>query len=104
MALLDLFDRLLGKIRRIPVFIVQVHVLNPTSRKELIFHFFVLLEFAGLAARTTGDSPWREVHAQADPGSVHDAYGAGEQFWRVIEVLMEINGAMLGPPRFRRVA
>src|SRR2546423_8853773 len=98
MSLLDLFDGVIRKIRLVPVFVIEVHVLHPATGEELVLKLFVLLEFARLTVCPASDGARRKIHSQANSGAIQDANRASEQFGRVVQVLMHVDDPMLRSP------
>jgi hypothetical protein len=59
---------------------------------------FVALKSGNCGAAAFGDRAAVEIHGCAQAGGVHDFHGAGEVLDAVVDVLMEIDNAMLVTP------
>ena len=103
MAFLDLFDRAFGKVRLIPVSVIEVHVVYEPAREKLIRQALVALEIGLFAFLASGRAP-AQVYLEANACAVHNADRAGEVFRGVIDVLMQIDNAPMGAPLIRQAA
>ena len=97
MSFLDLSSRTLGEIRLVPACVVQVHVMHKAAGEKFVGEFFVPLELGAFACLMRR-SPAAQVDLNADSGAVHDSDCSRQMFRRVINVLMQINDAMLRAP------
>src|SRR5262249_17165666 len=103
MTFFDLPDGLGWEIGLIPVPVIQVHVVNETSGKPFIRNLLIPLEFGRGAVLAARDSAAAEIDPDAEACGIHDFDSAREVLGSAIDVLVQINDAMLAAPFFSRV-
>ena len=97
MPLFNLFDRPFGKIRLVPARVVQVHVMHEAAGEKFVGQLLVALELGRFAFLMRG-GPAAQIDLDPDADAIHDSHGSGQVFRRVINVLVQINDAMVGTP------
>jgi hypothetical protein len=98
MALLNLPDSSLSKIRLIPIRVIQIHVMNETTRVQSVRDFPVPLEFRRSAVFARCDRAAAKIHSNSDPHRVQDSDGPRQVLSGAIDVLVQIDNAMVPSP------
>ena len=97
MPFLHLRHRARAEIRRIPARVVEIHVVNDAPRRERVRHALHVLEGRQLT-RLVRHVTAAQVHRHAHAHAIHDTHRAREMLRGAIQVLMQINDAMLRAP------
>ena len=98
MAFFDLLCGALGKIGFVPAFVIKVHIMKEAARIKGVGELLIVLELGFSPVCPACDCAAAQIDADAEADCIHDLDGACEMLRRVIDVLMEVDCAMLGAP------